>query len=225
METTTLEILNIIINKFKEENIVFFSKKELENQLYYFSSNDNYKSLFYNKTDIEDALNIFIKCGYLYRLDSNLDIIYIIKSDTKINNNKILEELLNTYFSVKKISQKYNNLNIYMCDPNCQYILLDANIMRHQVKWTLNTDGEIIKKNIKLVKGTKHLFDSPFDNKQIYFDTTDFEYVDVHNASYVIRQELMNNKICNSVLYTNIEDVNKIDEMAYQYCKKKKVVE
>ena len=117
---TTLEILNIIINKFKEENIVFFSKKELENQLYYFANNSNYKSLFYNKTDIEDALNIFIKCGYLYRLDSNLDIIYIIKSDTKINNNKILEELLNKYFRIKKISQKYNNLNIYMCDPNCQ---------------------------------------------------------------------------------------------------------
>lgn len=219
MNLTSLEILKIIITKFKNENIYYFSKKELEKQLNYFAKNKKYETIFNENIDIIETIDIFLMCGYLYSVNTNQDTIYIIKTDESINYNKLLEEALDTYCGIRKICEKYSNLKFYLHSSDDMYTLVNGQIGNHNIEWSLITDGTINSRNIKLVKGTKHQYNSPFINKKIIFDDSSFDIVNVNDSTYVLRQQILDGRITDSLLYTDSSNYEKINEIAKVYCK------
>lgn len=220
MNLTTFDLVSIIINKFKNENIYYFSLNELEQQLNYFAQNEKYGSLFNDIEGIKETINYFLMYGYLYSVSANNDTIYIIRIDQNINYNELLEDALNSYCNIKKICNQYKNLNIYLNEPDGTYIHVDGIINKKNVKWTIQTDGIIKNKGIKLIKGIKHLYKSPFKEEKVFFDRSDFDIIDIEKSTYVLRQEIINNEVNNSLLYTNITNINDIDDIAKVYCKK-----
>ena len=219
MNLTTFDLVNTIIKKFKNEDIHYFKKSELEKQLEYFSKNRKYDSIFEQDIDLTETIGIFLMCGYLYSFSSNNDTFYIIKSDVNVNYNKLLEEALDEYCYMKKLCENYENLNFYITNPNNTYMIVEGKKENHNIKWTLETDGKVTERNIKLIKGKKHCYNSPFKEQEVWFDEADFNIVDVADATYVIRQQIINNEIDKSIIYSEIQN-NKINEAIKIYCKK-----
>lgn len=213
-------IFNILINKYKNNNISFFEKEDILEDIHSFLRIDKINDIF-NDVNIDEMLDLYIKCGYLNYLKTDNKSLYIINSNQSINTDESLEKSFYSYCKIKEICDKYNNLVLYYSNPNDKYTILNGKKDNHKIKWTLFTDGNIIKNNLKLIKGTKHSFNSPFTSSRVFFDDTDFNFVNVDNSSYVLRQNIIDNEIVESILYTKILDEEKIDLVVSEYCKKK----
>ena len=220
MDLTTFEIVKALIVRLKKENIYYFSKRELEIHLNYFSKSEKYSSLFSDDVDINDTISILLKCGYLYAFSTDQDTIYIIKSENFVNYNELLEEVLESYCNIRKICDNYDNLKCELIDSNNTYMIVEGKIGNNDVKWTLNTDGIIKNRNIRLAKGLKHTYKNPFNNKTSLFEEANFDIVDVCNSTYVLRQQIINNEVSDSILYTDSDEKEEIENIAKKFCKK-----
>ena len=224
--STTFEIVNSFLNEFLKNNISLFKKSEIEQQLYYFSKNKKYSSLFPAFTSLDEILDVYVKCGYLYKFDISCEPHYVINTNFKNYANFDTNNIIKIYCEIKKnLCFSYTNLKYFLSDPNRNYFLIDGKEdfegSIHGKKWIIRTDGITNKMDFKLVKGNKKSFISPFDNCNHKFEQVDFEIVNVSAASYVLYQEIYKEYIHNiisyrvnsSILYTELIDEEKINKI------------
>ena len=235
--STTFEIVNSFLNEFKNNNINIFNKNDIEQQLYYFSKDKKYSSLFPSLTNLDEILDVYVKCGYLYEFNSSNEPYYVINNNFTNHARENINNIIKSYCNIKKnICFNYINLKYFISNPNRNYFLIDGTNnfcgLLYGLKWNIQTDGKINKRNLKLVKGDKKSFISPFNNCLAEFDQVDFEIVNVENASYVLYQEIydeygkdfndkINSYVSSNIIYTDLIDEKKLDKIAKSYCIKK----
>lgn len=219
MEITSVDFINTYISKLCKKGIYTFNKIELITQYNFFM--EQYPELFSNdpiKNNIELALFHYIQCGYLF--DANGYDLYVTRLIGEKYVNQDLNVLMNYYVNTKILSTNYQNLIIYLTKAENKYITLKGKKCSHNIEWKLFTDGIEEDHYLQLVKGKKHTFKSPFICGYEYFKEADFKYIIVKDASYVLQQEYIDNKLNANVLYTSTNNIYEVTDIAKKYCKR-----
>ena len=225
-----------------KNGIYQISEEQLAKKLYYYYKNKNYKELFQDivltkgaldkQVDINDALyrekffsgNIFWDSmrGEPLNLcyDSNTDLSHYeqnLSEDGKRKIRKIAEEL-----SIqKKIEQqsKYP-LYIYKANPNQTYTLVYGQNLTNLLSFELITDGDISLIEYSDAKNDECYYEDPmYPNSYRTLKANRVVNVSLKDASFAIKQGLCNDKICYSIVNTEIisqENLKKIMNMANQ---------
>lgn len=212
---TTLDFMNAYIYKLHKLKINSFKKTELVNQYNFFMH--EYPD-FFAENNINKTIIDFYRCGYFFSVDG--EDLYVVKNVKENQINPFLDILMEYYTNTQKLSKEYGNMIIYLADSNKRYIKLNGKTYLHNIEWKLFTDGKINSSGIKLVKGTKHTFVSPFTNKIILLKESDFDYVNVTDASYVLEQEYIDDQLHSSLLYTESNSMAEIKKLTKTYCSK-----
>ena len=205
-----INFLYYYINKLLEKYIHYISRCETENDFYKILNDYRYnvkldiKEFHDSNYDFQLEFKIFVQIGYLYTSATNNDRYYIINIK-KVNTHDILGTIIDDLFDRNELCKKYDNLQIIIDDPNGNYKLNKEKNEDKIVDWYLYTDG--IKKDNYL-----KLVDESSDKLTI---------TNIMNASYVMKQGIINNHVFSSILYTKVMDIYLLDEIAKQYCKKR----
>lgn len=204
-------------NILKLKGITSLEKDEFKKIIHYFKSLEKYNLIFKNiEFNIDDTLRMLQITKFIYIFDTNTNTVYIKGDDSlKIDDDKFektLEKLVDDYIFIIKNNNKYNNLNIYLCNPNNEsYKLVNGYNKSINIKWNVITDGNI--KESSVLKSKKFYPDILNEQVILYLDELKMKNILLTDASFVLNQGIIDNVIVKNELYINNLDeqlINKI---------------
>ncbi|MBE6160051.1 MAG: hypothetical protein E7157_03270 [Lactobacillales bacterium] len=224
MELSVCKQINVydfvysLISILKKKGINEINVDELKYSLNYFSLFDKYQYLFSNINplfELENIIDALYIAGYIFRFNSNKNIIYLIKdkeNENDLNNefnlivNQLADEVILLMNSKKQID------DIEVINPNMKnYQIISGLYGDEIIKWDLITDGDI---NIIYDINHKGYFHD-FRNKNVILILNEVfaKKIILENATFAIKQGRIDDVIFKNILYAeclNEEKFNKI---------------
>lgn len=200
------DFISSFIEILKQKGITEININELKYLLNYFSLFEKYQHLFnniYPKVGVEKAINILCIIGYIFRLDTNPDDIYLTgNKDKEVALDSyiisILDELSNDFISLINSEQKINGVNLI--NPNqINYRIISGIYASDIIKWDLITDGNISYEYD--IPSKNYLKDIRNENTILILDELKAKKVVLKNASFVIKQGIINDSVLKNILY------------------------
>ena len=178
-----------------------------------------YSNISFNN-DLTEELYSFVMCGYLSPFKNDNSLFHILKYKENYEIDDYINSMIKKLLEIDIIASQYEDLEVIISNPNGKYNILIGNVGDKKVAWDIFTDGEVRKGNIQLIKGS-NVVKNPEDNSNIRLDNLSRERVIVSDSSFVIKQGLIDDNVILNTLYTSIENIDNISEIAKQYCKKR----
>lgn len=205
-------------NILKSKCITSLEINEFKKIIHYFKSLEKYNLIFENiELNIDDTLRMLQITRFIYIFDTNPNTVYIKSADSlKIDNDefeKSLQELVDDYIFIIKNNNKYNNLNIYLCNTNnLSYKLVKGSNKNIDIKWNVITDGDL--KEYEIIKDKKFYPDILCENVILYLNDLIIENILLKNSSFILNQGIINDIIVKNELYINNIDEQLINEIS-----------
>lgn len=226
-----------------QNGVYVIDEQTIEEKLFYYYKNPNFRELFqdiaienlpsHKAVILYDSLyreKYFGNGIYFDQLHSdilhlsypdNTDLSYYeqaLSEDGKLKIRQLAYEFALRYKAECNSKIKTNILGI---NPNCSYELINGYNKDRTLGFELLTDGDIVKLNKPDMKGLEHLYyTSPYNYREaIQLKDNKVIYVTLKNATYAIKQEFCNGKICYATINTLSLDPKELDmlvEMANQ---------
>lgn len=213
------------LNILRLKGITSLDINEFKKIIHYSKSLEKYNLIFENiELNIDDTLRMLQITRFIYIFDTNPNTVYIKGDDSlKIDDDKFektLEKLVDDYIFIIKNNNKYNNLNIYLCNTNnLNYKLVKGSNKNIDIKWNVITDGDI--KEYEIIKDKKFYPDILSDNVILYLNDLIIQNILLKNSSFVLNQGIINDIIVKNELYINNLDEQLINEISPYFMNEK----
>ena len=203
-----LEFTKALIQELRFHNVIKFNINDLECALYHYDFiNSKYYPLFQNITcacnhlDLSEAIWNLTNYGIL---SFDYPEVEIKSSITKINiapNYLILiHELIEDYLKRKYLEESSPiRVNIIKTSPNQnEYPIIEGEYAGKEIRWNIITDGIIKYENIPHCLNIDEITDG---------------YITVKNATYVIHNCYVNERLVNIDIYTEITEKEELENI------------
>lgn len=234
---TKHDFVGLLLALLYKNGVYKIKETELEEKLLYYYKNDDFNEIFQeinlakdgNRLNLYDALYRIkhFSNSILYDKFDN-DILLLKYSDDMVfqryekclsENGKLkirqMAEELGKIYRNEQISK--TKLNIFRVNPNGFYTLVHGMHAGKLLEFQLITDGDIVRIDYKDTKGIdSYYYKSPYDSqKSVQIKNNKVVYIDLINASYVIKQGLCDGKIRYNHVNTQVLEENELNSIVH----------
>ncbi len=236
---TENDFISMFIPLLCENGITRLNETELKKKLYYYYLKEEYKELFQDivpfqergasdrMLNIENGLYHYKTFGgsviwdsmhpedLWLRKERKLDLSFYRQYLTEEGIQKLYQ--MAQEFGVRYQAEFYSKkpFNIYANDPNHFYYLCVGKYYNNEYSWQLITDGNIKKIEVEQFPQGHFYYEDPTrPNSEIQLKDATSATVEIENASYVLMQGSENENIRRLKAYTNLIDLELLDQIA-----------
>ena len=208
-----------LINILKKKGINEINVNELKYSLNYFSLFDKYQYLFSNINpwfELEQIIDALYIAGYIFRFNSNKNIIYLIKdkkNDFEFNDeyNILLDQMANEFIFLTNNNKDFDRIEVE--NPNIKNYKIISGLYNNEViKWDLITDGNI--NLIYDINHKKYFPDIRNENVILMLNEVVAKKVILENATFAIKQGIIDYVIIKNILYAEYLSREKFNEIS-----------